>query len=148
MGDKSENIYLYQDMAHVFNQNFQTWSYYIITSDMDFEKHFSRRANKKESYIMVAYCVIIISFMGQGRQNNKIRTLSLIGFVFCFKCDFAYLINTSNKRVLVLVHKEYCNGNSNTVCRLVVVYLPLFCHELCNTHHHKFRNTSLLGTDR
>ncbi len=47
MGDKSENIYLYQDMAHVFNQNFQTWSYYIITSDMDFEKHFSRRANKK-----------------------------------------------------------------------------------------------------
>lgn len=47
MGDKKDNFVLYRSMYKTFSANLETWSYYIITSDLEFEKHFGRVANKK-----------------------------------------------------------------------------------------------------
>lgn len=47
MGDKPDNISLYGKMSQTFKENLETWSYYIITSDLEFEKHFGRSADKK-----------------------------------------------------------------------------------------------------
>lgn len=37
---------LYKEMGKVFSQ-YQTWSYYFISSHLDFEKHFGKKATKK-----------------------------------------------------------------------------------------------------
>jgi putative N6-adenine-specific DNA methylase len=47
MGDKADNAGLYRDMANTFRNNLDTWSYYIISSDLEFEKHFGRPADKR-----------------------------------------------------------------------------------------------------
>ncbi|NLV63122.1 MAG: class I SAM-dependent RNA methyltransferase, partial [Clostridiaceae bacterium] len=47
LGNKTENIQLYRDMNKTFKTNLGTWSYYIITSDLDFERYFGEKANKK-----------------------------------------------------------------------------------------------------
>ncbi len=47
MGEKEDNAVLYRQMSDAFHSNLKTWSYYIISSDLDFEKHFGRTADKK-----------------------------------------------------------------------------------------------------
>jgi len=47
LGNKSENAVLYRDMNKTFKTNLGTWSYNIISSDLDFERHFGQNANKK-----------------------------------------------------------------------------------------------------
>ncbi|QNU67790.1 class I SAM-dependent RNA methyltransferase [Ruminiclostridium herbifermentans] len=37
---------LYKEMGKVFRK-FDTWSYYVISSDLEFEKHFGKKADKK-----------------------------------------------------------------------------------------------------
>lgn len=44
--EKDEVQKLYREMGKVFTQNFDTWSYYIVTSNTDFEKLFGKRATK------------------------------------------------------------------------------------------------------
>ncbi len=46
LNEKREVENLYNDMGKVFSA-LDTWSYYVITSYMDFEKVFGRKANKK-----------------------------------------------------------------------------------------------------
>jgi putative N6-adenine-specific DNA methylase len=47
LGNKNENALLYRDMSKAFRTNLRTWSYYIISSDIDFERHFGEKANRK-----------------------------------------------------------------------------------------------------
>jgi len=47
LGNKNENAVLYRDMSKTFKTNLGTWSYFIITSDIDFEKHFGQKADRK-----------------------------------------------------------------------------------------------------
>jgi putative N6-adenine-specific DNA methylase len=47
LGEKSENVLLYRDMNKTFKTNLGTWSYYIISSDLNFERHFGQNANRK-----------------------------------------------------------------------------------------------------
>lgn len=47
MGDKAQNAALYAEMAGTFANNLKTWSFYIITSDLEFEQYFGRKADKK-----------------------------------------------------------------------------------------------------
>ncbi len=47
MGEKSQNVGLYREMSETFKKNFDTWSFYVITSDLEFEQHFGQKANKK-----------------------------------------------------------------------------------------------------
>lgn len=46
LGEAEEIEKLYRQMGKVF-KSFDTWSYYILTSNLDFEKTFGRRADKK-----------------------------------------------------------------------------------------------------
>lgn len=46
LGERKETEMLYRKMGAVFKQ-FDTWSYYIITSHPEFEKFFGRKADKK-----------------------------------------------------------------------------------------------------
>ncbi|MDD4189457.1 MAG: class I SAM-dependent RNA methyltransferase [Eubacteriales bacterium] len=46
VGDPRELSALYKEMGRVFS-GFDTWSYYILNSNMEFEKFFGRRADKK-----------------------------------------------------------------------------------------------------
>ncbi len=46
LGDYSQAERLYREMGQVF-RNLDTWSYYVITSHEEFEKHFGRQASKK-----------------------------------------------------------------------------------------------------
>lgn len=46
LGEVEEIEKLYRQMGIVFKQ-FDTWSYYVLTSNLDFEKIFGRRADKK-----------------------------------------------------------------------------------------------------
>jgi len=45
IGEKKENIQLYREMAKAFKR-LPTWSFYIISADPEFEKHFGRKADK------------------------------------------------------------------------------------------------------
>ncbi|NMA65975.1 MAG: class I SAM-dependent RNA methyltransferase [Clostridiaceae bacterium] len=45
IGEKRENIRLYKDMGTVFKK-LNTWSFYIINADPDFEKYFGRKSDK------------------------------------------------------------------------------------------------------
>jgi len=47
LGNKNENLQMYRDMNKTFKTNLGTWSYYIISSDIDFERHFGKKADKK-----------------------------------------------------------------------------------------------------
>jgi putative N6-adenine-specific DNA methylase len=47
LGDWKQVARLYREMGQVFASELDTWSYYIITSDEEFEKHFGRTATKK-----------------------------------------------------------------------------------------------------
>jgi len=44
--EKKEVEKLYREMGKIFTAGFDTWSYYIITANTDFEKLFGRKANK------------------------------------------------------------------------------------------------------
>jgi len=44
--DEEHVIQLYKDMGNVFKR-LETWSFYVITSNKDFEKYFGRRSDKK-----------------------------------------------------------------------------------------------------
>ncbi|GAA4720397.1 THUMP domain-containing class I SAM-dependent RNA methyltransferase [Brevibacillus fulvus] len=46
LGERREVEKLYHEMGQVFSA-LDTWSYYVITSDEEFERHFGRRASKK-----------------------------------------------------------------------------------------------------
>lgn len=46
IGEKNEVENLYRQMGSVFKK-FDSWSYYVITSNLEFEKLFGRRADKK-----------------------------------------------------------------------------------------------------
>jgi len=46
LGEKKECYNLYADMGKVF-RNYDMWSYYILASDEDFEKHIGQKADKK-----------------------------------------------------------------------------------------------------
>ncbi len=46
LGEEGEVRKLYKQMGSVF-KTLDTWSYYIITSDQEFEKYFGRKADKK-----------------------------------------------------------------------------------------------------
>jgi len=46
LSEKKEVEFLYRDMGKVF-KNLDTWSFYIISSHPQFEKHFNRKADKK-----------------------------------------------------------------------------------------------------
>jgi putative N6-adenine-specific DNA methylase len=45
IGEKKDNIKLYQEMGESF-KSLSTWSFYIINADPDFEKFFGRKADK------------------------------------------------------------------------------------------------------
>lgn len=45
IGEKNENIRLYKTMREVFKK-LDTWSFYILTADPQFEKYFGRKADK------------------------------------------------------------------------------------------------------
>ena len=47
MGDKARNAALYKEMSNTFHKNLETWSFYVITSDLSFEQQFGRKADKK-----------------------------------------------------------------------------------------------------
>lgn len=47
MGEKARNAALYREMADTFQKNLETWSFYVITSDLAFEQYFGRMADKK-----------------------------------------------------------------------------------------------------
>ncbi|MFY0546154.1 THUMP domain-containing class I SAM-dependent RNA methyltransferase [Brevibacillus sp. H7] len=47
LGDWKQVTRLYREMGQVFRSELDTWSYYIITSDEEFEQHFGRQATKK-----------------------------------------------------------------------------------------------------
>ena len=46
LGEKEDVEKLYREMGTVFKK-FDSWSYYVITSNLEFEKFFGRRADKK-----------------------------------------------------------------------------------------------------
>lgn len=46
LGDPEEAYQVYRDMGEAFRP-LETWSKYIITSDLDFEEHYGQRATKK-----------------------------------------------------------------------------------------------------
>ncbi len=46
LGETDDVQNLYKEMGKVFRK-FDTWSYYIITSNLEFEKYFGKRADKK-----------------------------------------------------------------------------------------------------
>lgn len=46
IGDSGEVAALYKNMGKVFS-SFETWSYYILSANMEFEKLFGKRADKK-----------------------------------------------------------------------------------------------------
>ena len=46
LGEEQDIIKLYKEMGETFKK-LDTWSFYIITSNKDFEKYFNRRADKK-----------------------------------------------------------------------------------------------------
>lgn len=45
IGDKNENIRLYKTMSEVFRR-LDTWSFYILSADPQFERYFGRKADK------------------------------------------------------------------------------------------------------
>lgn len=45
--EKNEAEALYKQMGEVFMERFKNWDYYILTANLDFERHFGRRADKK-----------------------------------------------------------------------------------------------------
>jgi len=47
LGEWNQVTRLYREMGQVLRSELDTWSYYIITSDEEFEKHFGRTASKK-----------------------------------------------------------------------------------------------------
>lgn len=47
MGDKAQNAALYREMSDTFRRNLETWSIYVITSDLEFEQYYGRKADKK-----------------------------------------------------------------------------------------------------
>lgn len=66
LGDKEKSAQLYREMGKVFRP-LDTWSKYIITSDLDFEKHYGEKATKKRKlyngYLRTDY------FQFWGRRN-------------------------------------------------------------------------------
>ena len=46
LGDPEEAYEIYREMGEAFRPH-ETWSKYIITSDLDFEEHYGQRATKK-----------------------------------------------------------------------------------------------------
>jgi len=46
LGEKDDVEKLYREMGIVFKK-FDSWSYYVITSNLEFEKYFGRKADKK-----------------------------------------------------------------------------------------------------
>lgn len=75
MGDKKDNEDLYRSMSHVFNKNLDTWSYNIITSDLEFEKHFGRNADKRRKLYNGGILCYLYQYYGpkppvQSNQNG------------------------------------------------------------------------------
>lgn len=64
MGDKADNAAMYRAMADTFKKNLETWSWYIITSDLDFERDFGRKANKKRKLYNGGILCYLYQFFG------------------------------------------------------------------------------------
>lgn len=74
MGDKTQNAALYGEMSDTFKKNLETWSFYVITSDLAFEQHFGRKADKKRKLYNGGILCYLYQFYGpKPRSFPNIR---------------------------------------------------------------------------
>ena len=64
---------LYRNMGQHF-KNFETWSYYILTSYEAFEKQFGRKADKKRKLYNGALKCDYYQFYGPKPPKKEIKT--------------------------------------------------------------------------
>lgn len=72
LGEKKENRLLYREMGKSFRK-LPTWSYYIISADPEFEKHFGRKADKNRKLFNGGLLCYYYQYFGpkpEVRQGN------------------------------------------------------------------------------
>ena len=69
LGEKEYVENLYREMGNVFKR-LETWSYYVITSNMEFEKLFGRRADKKRKLYNGRILCNYFQFFGPPPPRN------------------------------------------------------------------------------
>ena len=71
LGEEKQVIALYRDMGKVFRK-LDSWSYFIITSHPEFEKHFGERANKNRKLYNGRILTYLYQYFGKlpPRRNN------------------------------------------------------------------------------
>jgi len=69
IGERSENIRLYKTMRDVFRK-LDTWSFYILTADTQFEKYFGRKADKNRKLFNGGILCYYYQFFGP-KPNRK-----------------------------------------------------------------------------
>lgn len=74
LGEMPEVEKLYREMGGIF-KGFDTWSFYIITSHMNFERLFGRRANKKRKLYNGRIMCNYYQFYGPPPPRAKIHSL-------------------------------------------------------------------------
>ncbi len=70
IGEKKENNRLYQDMGKAFRK-LDTWSFYIINADQEFEKYFGRKADKNRKLYNGGMLCYYYQFFGPKPPKQK-----------------------------------------------------------------------------
>lgn len=63
LGDSKQVEALYRDMGKVFSQ-LDSWSYFIITSHLEFEKHFGKKADKNRKLYNARILTYLYQYLG------------------------------------------------------------------------------------
>ncbi len=70
IGEKKKNNRLYQDMGQAFKK-LDTWSFYIINADQEFEKYFGRKADKNRKLYNGGLLCYYYQFFGPKPPRTK-----------------------------------------------------------------------------